>query len=429
MTSLPCNEALKRLGRTSRRAFLRRGLILGSAAAMGALDIAANAASPGPVKVGLLTALTGVFAANGRDEENGLRLALAQGGNRAAGRAIQVLVEDDSGAPAQTLAKARKLVELDKVDLLMGPLTSASGYALRDYVDQQSIPAIYFVAADDLTQRKRSLWIVRTSYASSQPMHPFGVYAAQVLHYKRIATIAFDFSFGWECVGGFQTTFEQSGGRVVAHLWPPIGAPDYGPYLGRLPRDVDAVCAVFSGGDALRFLQQYEAFGLMGRIPLIGMGTLTDEHVLFQEGELAKGIVTTLHYTPALRTPASHAFVRAYAGTYHRVPSYYSEIAYTAAQFLLKGLEAVGGRVEDSRAFVAATRKVELTDAPRGPVRLDAWGNPINNIYIRRVDIVNGQPQNTVIFTYPHVSQFWTFDPAEYLKGPVYTRDVPSAHP
>lgn len=416
-------------GQITRRALLRRGLTLAGAAAAEMLDTAADAASQGPVKVGLLTALTGVFAANGRDEANGLALALSQVGHRVAGREIRLVIEDDQGAPGQTLAKARKLVELDKVDLLMGPLTSASGYALRDYVDQQHIPAVYFVAADDLTQRNRSPWIVRTSYASSQPMHPFGVYAATTLRYARVATIAFDFSFGWECVGGFQTTFEASGGRVVEHLWPPLGAPDYGPYLARIPRNVDAVCAVFSGGDALRFLQQYHDFGLMGRIPLVGMGTLTDEHVLFEEHELAKGIITTLHYSPALGTPASRAFVRAYAGTYHRVPSYYSEIAYTAAQFLIRGLEAVAGRLDNRRALVAAMQKIELTDAPRGPVRLDAWGNPINNIYIRRVDIVNGEPQNTVIYTYPRVSQFWTFDPSEYLKRPVYTRDVPPAHP
>ncbi len=416
-------------GQITRRALLRHGLALAGAAAAETLDTTADAAPQGPVTVGLVTALTGVFAANGRDEENGLALALRQVVHRVAGREIRLVIEDDQGAPGQTLAKARKLVELDKVDLLMGPLTSASGYALRDYVDQQRIPAVYFVAADDLTQRKRSPWIVRTSYASSQPMHPFGVYAAKTLRYARVAAIAFDFSFGWECVGGFQTTFEASGGRVVEHLWPPLGAPDYGPYLARIPRNIDAVCAVFSGGDALRFLDQYRAFGLMGRIPLIGMGTLTDDHVLFEEGELAKGIVTALHYSPALGTPASRAFVRAYAGTYHRVPSYYSEIAYTAAQFMIKGLQAVAGRLENRQAFVAAMQKVELTDAPRGPVRLDAWGNPVNNIYVRRVDIVNGQPQNTVIYTYPHVSQFWTFDPAEYLKRPLYTRDVPPVHP
>ncbi len=387
-------------------------------------------AAEGPIKIGLIIPLTGVFAPNGRDMVNGLQLAFAQVGNKAAGREIQVLIEDDQGTPAQSLTKARKLVELDKVDLLVGPLTANSGYALRDYIDEQKIPAVYpIVSADDLTQRKGTPWIVRTGWTSSQPMHPFGEYAVRTLHYKRVATIAYDFAFGWEVTEGFQDTFELTGGRVVEHLWPPIGAPDYSPYLGRIPRDVDAVFAVFSGGDALRFLQQYRAFGLEGRIPLIGGGTLTDEHILFQENDLARGIITALHYSAALNTPANRDFVRAYVKAYNRVPSYYSEGTYTAALFILKGVEATGGSVANRAAFVAAVRKVVLPDAPRGAVRLDAYGSPIENVYVRRVDIVNSEPQNTVIFTYPMVSQFWTFNPAEYLKKPVYTRDLPPAHP
>lgn len=410
----------------------RRLAVLAVLVALGAALVAGpGAAAPrGPIKIGLIVPLTGVFAPNGRDMVNGLQLAFSQVGYRVAGRQIQVLTEDDQGVPAQTLTKARKLVELDKVDLIVGPLTANSGYALRDYIDEQKIPAVYpIVSSDDLTQRKRSPWIIRTGWTSSQPNHPFGEYAARVLHYKRIAAIAYDFAFGWENVEGFQDTFERSGGRVVLHLWPPIGAPDYSPYLGRIPRDVDAVYATFSGGDALRFLQQYRAYGLEGRIPLIGGGTLTDEHILFQEGELAKGIITALHYSAALNTPANRDFVRAYVRAYNRVPSYYSEGTYTGALFIIRGLEAVGGTVENRGAFVAAVRKVVLPDAPRGPVRLEAWGNPIENVYIRRVDIVNGEPQNTVIYTYPQVSQFWTFNPEEYLKQPVYTRDFPPAHP
>lgn len=389
----------------------------------------ATFAQPGPIRIGLIVPLTGVFSPNGRDMVNGLSLALAQIDRKVAGREVQVLTEDDQGTPAQSLTKARKLVELDKVDMLMGPLTANSGYALRDYLDEQKIPAIYpIVSADDLTQRKGTPWIIRTGWTSSQPNHPFGEYAARTLRYTRVATIAYDFAFGWECVEGFQDTFEQSGGRVVEHLWPPIGAPDYSPYLGRI-KDVDAVFAVFSGGDALRFLQQYREFGLEGRIPLIGGGTLTDEHILFQEGDLAKGIFTALHYSAVLNTPANREFVRAYVRAYNRVPSYYSEGTYTAALFVIKGLEAVSGRVGDRAALVAAVRRVVLPDAPRGPVRLDAWGNPIENVYVRRVEIVNREPQNTVIFTYPSVSQFWTFNPEEYLKKPVYTRDFPPAHP
>ncbi len=387
-------------------------------------------AQQSPVKIGLIVSLTGRVAQNGRDMVNGLTLALDQINHRAAGREIQVVVEDDGGTPAGALTKTRKLVELDKVDLLMGPISANSGYALRDYIDAQKIPAFYpVVAADDLTQRNGTPWIVRTGWTSSQPNHPLGEYAAKVLHFRRVVAIANDFAFGWESVGGFQRTFELNGGRVIEHVWPPLSAPDYSPYLGRIPRDIDAVYAEFSGGDALRFLQQYKEFGLAGRIPLLGGGTVTDESILFQEGELAKGVVTALHYSAALGTPANREFVRRYIRAYNRVPSFYSEAMYSTAQFLQKGLEAVGGRIENRSAFVAAVRKVTLPDAPRGPLRLDAWGNPVENVYIRRVDMVKGQPQNTVVFTYPSVSQFWTFSPEEYLKQPVYSRDNPPAHP
>src|SRR5205807_1051320 len=170
------------------------------------------ASQQGPIKVGLIVPLTGVFAANGRDMANGLALALARAGGKAAGREIQVLAEDE-GTPAQALTKARKLVELDRVEMLAGPLRADSGLALRDYIDQQKIPAIYLiVSADDITQRLRTPWIVRTGWSSSQPNHAFGEYAARVLKYTRMVTVAYDFAFGWETVEGFQDTFEQDGG-------------------------------------------------------------------------------------------------------------------------------------------------------------------------------------------------------------------------
>ena len=409
---------------------MRRRLRVVIAVALIASGAGPVAAQPSPIKIGLIVSLTGRVAQNGRDMVNGLTLALDQMNHRAAGREIQVIVEDDGGTPAGALTKTRKLVELDKAELLMGPISANSGYALRDYIDGQKIPAFYpVVAADDLTQRNGTPWIVRTGWTSSQPNHALGEYAAKVLHARRVVAIANDFAFGWESVGGFQRTFELNGGRVIEHVWPPLSAPDYSPYLGRIPRDIDAVYAEFSGGDALRFLQQYKEFGLAGRIPLLAGGTVTDESILFQEGDLAKGVVTALHYSAALNTPANRDFVRRYTRAYSRVPSFYSETMYATAQFLQRGLEAVGGRIENRAAFVAAVRKVSLPDAPRGPLRLDDWGNPIENVYIRRVDIVRGQPQNTVIFTYPHVSQFWTFNPEEYLKQPVYSRDNPPAHP
>ncbi|MDR5694554.1 MAG: ABC transporter substrate-binding protein [Armatimonadota bacterium] len=383
----------------------------------------------GPIRIGFIAPTTGTFAANGRDMLNGFLLFWEEKGFTVAGRKVEIIHEDDAGVPANTLTKARKLVEQDKVHMLVGPLTASSGYALRDYVHDGKVATIYpIVSADDITQRRRTPYIVRVGWTSSQPAHPFGEWVAKNLGYKRIATIAYDFAFGHEWVGGFQRTFEENGGRIVQKLWPPIGAPDYAPYLAQLRKDVDAVFAVFSGGDALRFLAQYQEFGLKGRIPLIGGGTLTDEHVLPQMGNEAVGIITALHYSAVLETPENRTFASAYARKYSRPPSYYSENCYTAGRFIYEALVSIRGNVEDKERFLGALRKIRIPDAPRGPVYLDEYQNPVQNIYIRRVDR-RGILRNTVIFTYPKVSQFWKYNPEEYLKQPVYSRDYPPIRP
>mgnify|MGYP000434883787 CR=1 FL=1 len=383
----------------------------------------------GPIRIGFIAPTTGTFAANGRDMLNGFLLFWEEKGFTVAGRKVEIIHEDDAGVPANTLTKARKLVEQDRVHMLVGPLTASSGYALRDYVHNGKVATIYpIVSADDITQRQRTPYIVRLGWTSSQPAHPFGEWVAKNLGYKRIATIAYDFAFGHEWVGGFQRTFEENGGRIVQKLWPPIGAPDYAPYLAQLRRDVDAVFAVFSGGDALRFLAQYQEFGLKDRIPLIGGGTLTDEHVLPQMGNEAVGIITALHYSAALETPENRIFASAYARKYNRPPSYYSENCYTAGRFIYEALVAIRGNVEDKERFLGALRKIRIPDAPRGPVYLDEFQNPVQNIYIRRIDR-RGILRNTVVFTYPKVSQFWKYNPEEYLKQPVYSRDYPPIRP
>jgi len=172
-------------------------------------------------------------------------------------------------------------------------------------------------------------------------------------------------------------------------------------------------------------VRQYADAGLKERLPLIGSGNFTDEHVLRNMDDTALGIVTALHYSAALATPANQRFVKAYEARYNQGPSYYSEGPYAAGSALKAALEAVGGEIEDTAKFLAALRKVNITDAPRGPIALDDYGHPIQNIYVRRVERVEGKLQNTVIHTFPKVSQFWTYKPDEYLKNPVYSRDWP----
>jgi branched-chain amino acid transport system substrate-binding protein len=383
-------------------------------------------AQKGPIKIGMLVPQTGPLSANGKDMINGFELFFEENKYRLAGREIKFIVEDDEGKPATGLTKVRALVEGQGVHLVTGPLSAGVGYAVAPYIDSKKVPAIFpIVAGDDITQRKRSPYIVRVGWAGSQPSHPFGKWVNDNLKYKKIAVIAFDFAFGWEVVAGFQRTFEESGGQVVQKLWPPLGNADFAPYISQLRRDVDAVYAQFSGADALRFGKQYAEAGLKERLPLIGGGTFTDEHVLRVQGDEVLGVITALHYSAALENPANKKFAAAYEAKYKQVPSYYSEGTYVAGVALKAALEATGGDIENVDRFLTALRKVDLSDSPRGPMKFDAYGNPIMNIYVRKVEKVNGRLQNTVIHTFPNISQFWTYTPDDFLKNPVYSRDNP----
>jgi len=383
-------------------------------------------AQKGPIRVGFMSSLTGSLSPNGKDMLNSFELFLEEQGGKLGGREVKVIAEDDAGNPATGLTKLRGMVEGQGIQLLVGPLSAAVGYAIRDYIDSNKLPTIFpIVSGEDITQRKRTPYIVRTGWSSAQPSHPCGKWVYENLKYRRIAIIGYDFAFGWEVAAGFQRTFEEAGGQIVQKLWPPLFTSDFGPYISQLKRDVDAVYAVFSGADALRFAKQYEDAGLKARLPLIGGGTFTDEHVLRTMGDEVLGVVTALHYSAALNNPFNRKFVQAYETKFKQVPSYYSEGTYVAGLQLKRALEALGGDAESGEKLIAALRKVELTDTPRGPIRFDEYGNPIENIYVRKVERVGGRLQNSVIYTFEKVSQFWTYKPEEYLKNPVYDRNFP----
>ena len=386
----------------------------------------ADAQGQGPIRIGFISPLTGAIAAAGKDMYSGCELYWQENGWQMSGRKVEVVLEDNEGNPATALVKARKLVENDHVHMIAGVILSNVAYALVPYIEGQEIPTMYPInSADDLTQRKRPKWLIRTGFSAGGNMHPFGEYAAKVLGYKKVVTVGLDYAFGWETVGGFHKSFEDNGGQIVQKLWVPLNVQDYSPYLTQIKKDADAVFVVALGRWTLLFAQQYAASGLRGRIPLIAGGTYTDEHVLPQLGDESIGVVSAHHYSASLDTPANKRFRAAFEKAYNRIPSFYSENCYTGARIIDEAVRAIGGKVEDRAAFIAALRKVQITDAPRGPVQMDAYGNPTQNIYIRKVERVGGKLQNTVIYTYPAVSQFWKYNPEEFLKQPVYSRDFP----
>jgi branched-chain amino acid transport system substrate-binding protein len=383
-------------------------------------------AQAGPIKIGLLAPLTGAASALGKDMVNGTELYLDEIGRQVAGRKIELIIEDTEGNTQTALTKARKLVDQDRVHILTGGLLASTGYALHPFVDAQKIPATYPVmSSDDLTQRKPAKWVVRTGWNSSQSMHVFGEWITKNTKYRKVATLAADYAFGWESVGGFQKTFEENGGQIIQKIWAPLNTNDFSPFLAQVKRDADAVFAVFFGKLALQFVKQYADSGLKARLPLLANGTTTDESVLPQMGDEALGVMTALHYSAALDNPVNQKFAKAFEAKAGKVPSYYGETCYTNARWITEAIKAINGKVEDREQFLAALRKVELKDFPRGPVKIDAWGNPIQNIYIRKVERVGGKLQNSVVATFPAVSQFWKYHPDEFLKQPLYTRDYP----
>jgi branched-chain amino acid transport system substrate-binding protein len=383
-------------------------------------------AQGGPIRIGLLAPLSGAFSATGKDMLVGAELYLDEIGRQIAGRKIELIVEDTEGTPATALTKARKLVDQDKVHVLTGGLLASTGYALQPFVDGQRMPTTFpVIAADDLTQRKPAKWIVRTGWTTSQPLHPFGDWVAKTLKYKKVVAIGMDYAFGWETVGGFQRSFEEAGGQVIQKIWTPLNTNDFAPFTAQIKRDADAVLALFVGRLALQFMKQYETAGLKGKVPLLGGGTTTDESVLPQMGDEAIGTITALHYSAALATPQNQKFARAFESRAGKSASYYSEATYTGTRWIVEAIKAIGGKVEDRDQFLAALRKVDITDAPRGPIGVDQWGNPVQNVYVRKVEKIDGKLQNTIIATFPGVGQFWKYNPEAYMKQPLYTRDYP----
>ena len=399
--------------------------VLGGAAAAAAMGAwRARAAERGPIKIGYIVPFSGPFAQNAKDMWDGFRLYFEEVGMQAAGRRIQLISEDSWVEPAEALTKLRKLREKDGVHVAAGGLLAPTSLALQPYVNAQKFPFVVpLMSADDITQRKISPWYIRVGWNSSQTTHAFGEYCYKVLGFRKVVGINFDFAFGHESFAGFQRTFEELGGQVVQKLWAPATVADFAPYLPTLKKEVDAVFATFSGNAAVRFLKQVTEYGIKGKLAIIGQGTLTDEHVLPSMGDEAIGVITPMNYSAVLENPGNRKFRPAYEKLAGKIPSYYSAMNYSSARSIGEALNAVNGEIENAERFMAALKKVELNDDPRGPVRFDQWGNPIQNIYIRKVEKVGGQLQNTIIHTYPNVSQFWTYKPEEFLKNPVYDRD------
>jgi branched-chain amino acid transport system substrate-binding protein len=418
-----------------RRDFLQNSAAvgLGSTLAGGALNLAlsgsaaAQAAAGGAgetLKLGLMTVKTGPLASGGIDMERGLVLYLAERGNMLAGRKVQLIVADTGGTPANAKSKIQELVELNKIDVLIGPLAAFEALAIDDYLRAKAVPTLSVAAAEDMTQRKPNPWFVRATSSSAQCSHVMADHCAKTLKYKRMAMIADDIAYGQEMNAGFQRVFEDAGGKIVQKLFPPLTVPDYGSYLAQLKTNVDAIFLGFAGSNGFRFVRQFNEYGLKDKMAVVGGMTALDESVLRNMGDEALGIQTVNWYSAELNNPVNVKFAPAFRKAHGYDPGYYGAGTYVAAAVLEAALAA--SKPGDKDGLMAALKKANVQTA-RGLVKFDEFGNVVGDVYIRKVERKEGRLVNSVIKTYPNVSQFWTYDQKQFLAAPVYSRDWPPA--
>jgi branched-chain amino acid transport system substrate-binding protein len=408
---------------STRRRFIQA---TGAGFAVSALGFPAVARAQGEPRLGLMTVKTGPLASGGIDMERALVQFLRERNNLLAGRKVELFVGDSAGVPSQARTKLQELVERDRIEVLIGPLAAGEALASDDYIRQQQLPTLSVAAAEDLTQRNPNPWFVRATSTSSQCSQPLADYCYRKLKYRRMAVIADDIAYGHEMCGGFQRVFEDAGGKIVQKMFPPLTVPDYATYLAQLKTDIDAVFLGFAGSNGFRWYKQFNEYGLKGKLNVVGGMTAFDEEVLRNMGDEALGILTACWYSAELDNPLNRKFAAAFRSEWKYDPGFYAAATYVEGEVLQAALESIKGRIEDKSAFMSALRATKV-ETVRGPVSFDEYGNVVGNVYIRKVERKEGHLVNTVVDTFPNVSQFWTYDPREFLKNPVYSRDWPPA--
>lgn len=380
-----------------------------------------------PIRIGHLAPLTGGLAHSGEDSVNGFELYWEQVGYEAGGRPVEIYTADTGCDPDNAITQARRLVDQEDVHFIVGPLCGHEGPAVEQVSEETGVPVLMSIAAEDaITQPGEVDTVIRTGFSASQVSHPFGAYAYDELGCRQVSAIGQDYDFGHDNTLGAMETFQDEGGEVLNIEWVPLDTADYGPVLGGIPSETDCVIVTVVGTDRLRLLEQWYDFGYDEQFEIYGNYWMLADILPEMDDNAVGHISHALHWAEGLDTPEARDFVDAFAEAYEYLPAYFAENAYTTAMWAEEALNQIDGDVEDNEAFLDAVRDTEL-DAPRGPVSLDEDDNPIQNVYITEIQVVDhdilGEIKvNVPIETYEDVSQYWHWDRDEYLERGHYER-------
>jgi branched-chain amino acid transport system substrate-binding protein len=411
---------------------LTRRALLAAAAAVG-VTMAAGAQAGDTIKVGALATLEGAFTVLGQDSMRGVELALKQHNMMAGGKKIELITGSSDASPDSAVNAARKLVEQDKVDILIGPLSGDEGLAVKDYAKTQ--PQVTFVngtsAAQDTTLRDPADNFFRFTTDGAQWQAGLGTHAFADKGYKKVVTIAEDYSFPYTQVFGFMAEYCKAGGHVVDKFWVPIGNKDFSSIVASIPDDIDAIYVALGGADAINFLTQYEQGG--GGKPIVAGSITADQTILGSKGKVKTPLIGTASAGPIADNwddPRWKDFVKAYKEAFadgFPSPSLFAHGYYVETLAVLTALDQVKGDLGDGhKAFRAALAGLDL-DTPTGKVKLDENRNAIADIFLTEVaEGEDGKLYNKVVKVIPQVTQTLGLPKDEFLALGKVSRDNPS---
>lgn len=356
-----------------------------AAFALAGLAATAAAQGTGKLKVGLMLPFSGTYSALGVAIENGFRLYVDEQGGKLGGREIEYFKVDDESDPAKATDNVNKLIKRDSVDVIIGTVHSGVAMAMAKAAKESgTILIVPNAGADAVTGPMCAPNIFRSSFSNWQPAYAMGVVAAKEGK-KTAITLTWKYAAGDESTAGFKEGFEKGGGKVVKQLTLPFPNVEFQALLTEIAAaKPDAVYSFMAGGGAVKLVKDYAAAGLNKTIPLYGPGFLTDG-TLDAQGDAAAGMLTTLHYADGLNTPKDNAFRTAYAKTFKLQPDVYAVQGYDAAQMLGVGLAATKGDASKKAEFAAAVEKAKI-DSPRGAFTVGKSHNPVQDIYLRKVE-------------------------------------------
>ena len=356
-----------------------------------------------PLKIGVLMETSGVFAVLGQRQLKGMQFAVEEAGGAVAGRKIELVHEDTEGKPDVGLAKTRKMVLSDRVDVMAGIINSAVALAVAPYLASQQMPLVLSnAAADTLTGEKCDRYVFRVSYSSAQISEPIGLWMAKHAP-KNLYILGSDFVAGHEFVAAAKRGYLAGGGNIVGETYTPFGrTQDYGPYISQArAANPGAVFAVYFAAEALLFVKQYNSFGMKADFPLFGPIGLTPPVLRKAQGDAALGVISPENYVVELETPENSKFREELQEEVRRGPGRVRRHGLRRRRFLMEAVKARGGDTKDRPALVGAIEKVAY-NGPRGPMKMAKNHQATQNVYIVKTVKKGNAVAFEVIDTFPN---------------------------